>query len=102
MKGFIIASTLFFFVINTQAQVLSVQEQAHTINEVLTDRIDNLLPKLMDEANIDCWLIIAREYNEDPILKTFLPAEWLSARRTTMLVFYRDKKKGTLKSYAIA
>jgi len=102
MKGFIIASTLFFFVINTQAQVLSVKEQAHTINEVLTDRIDNLLPKLMDEANIDCWLIIAREYNEDPILKTFLPAEWLSARRTTMLVFYRDKKKSTLKSYAIA
>jgi hypothetical protein len=102
MKGFIIASTLFFFAINTQAQVLSVKEQAHTINEVLTDRIDHLLPKLMDEAKIDCWVIISREYNEDPILKTFLPAEWLSARRTTMLVFYRDKKNESIHSYAIA
>ena len=102
MKGLIITITLFFFVVNTQAQVLSVQKQAQTINEVLNDRIDNLLPKLMDETNIDCWLIISREYNEDPILKTFLPAEWLSARRTTMLVFYRDKKNNTLKSYAIA
>ena len=102
MKGLMIASTLFFFVINTQAQVLSVKEQAVTINEVLTDRIDHLLPKLMDEAKIDCWVIISREYNEDPILKTFLPAEWLSARRTTMLVFYRDKKNESIHSYAIA
>jgi hypothetical protein len=92
MKKFTIASTLFLLVFSTQAQVLSVKEQAATINEVLADRIDNLLPKLMDEAKIDCWIIISREYNEDPILKTFLPAEWLSARRTTMLVFYRDKK----------
>jgi hypothetical protein len=102
MKALIIATTVFFFVLNAQAQVWSVQKQALTINEVLNDRIDNLLPKLMDEANIDCWLISSREYNEDPILKTFLPAEWLSARRTTILVFYRDKKNNTLKSYAIA
>jgi len=102
MKGLIIATTLFFFIINAQAQVWSVQKQALTINEVLNDRIDNLLPKLMDDANIDCWLIISREYNEDPILKTFLPAEWISARRTTILVFNRDKKNNTLKSYAIA
>lgn len=102
MKGFTIATTIFFFVFSAQAQVLSVKEQAVTINEVLTDRIDHLLPKLMDEAKIDCWVIISREYNEDPILKTFLPAEWLSARRTTMLVFYRDKKNESIHSYAIA
>ena len=102
MKKFTIASTLFLLVFSTQAQVLSVKEQAATINEVLADRIDNLLPKLMDEAKIDCWIIISREYNEDPILKTFLPAEWLSARRTTMLVFYRDKKNESIHSYAIA
>jgi hypothetical protein len=102
MKGFLIVTTIFFFVFSAQAQVLSVKEQAVTINEVLTDRIDHLLPKLMDEAKIDCWVIISREYNEDPILKTFLPAEWLSARRTTMLVFYRDKKNESIHSYAIA
>ncbi len=91
-----------FLALRSQAQVLSVQDQANTINEVLTDRIDNLLPKLMDEAKIDCWLIVSKEYNEDPILKTFLPAEWLSARRTTMLVFFRDKNKQSIQSYAIA
>jgi hypothetical protein len=102
MKKFTVATALFLLVCSTQAQILSVKEQANTINEVLTDRIDNLLPKLMDEAKIDCWLIISREYNEDPIIKTFLPAEWLAARRTTILVFYRDKKNESIHSYAIA
>jgi hypothetical protein len=102
MKRTIMLITLTIVAFISEAQVLSVQKQAMTINEVLADRIDNLLPKLMDEANTDCWLIISKEYNEDPILKTFLPAEWLSARRTTMLLFYRDKKRNSLNSYAIA
>ena len=102
MKRILITLAFSFILVFAQGQVLTVQEQAKTINELLTDRIDNLLPKLMDEAKIDCWLIISREYNEDPILKTFLPAEWLSARRTTMLVFYRDKNKQSIQSYAIA
>jgi hypothetical protein len=102
MKRTILLLTVSFVAFISQAQVLSVQEQATTINDVLADRIENLLPKLMDEANTDCWLIISKEYNEDPILKTFLPAEWLSARRTTMLLFYRDKKNNALNSYAIA
>lgn len=102
MKRILTVFTFFFLVIITQAQVMSVQDQAKIVNDVLTDRIDNLLPNLMDEAKIDCWIIVSREYNEDPILKTFLPAEWLSARRTTMLVFYRDKNKQSIQSYAIA
>jgi hypothetical protein len=102
MKRILITLKFSFILLLAQGQVLTVQEQAHTINELLTDRIENLLPKLMDEAKIDCWVIISREYNEDPILKTFLPAEWLSARRTTMLVFYRDKNKYSIHSYAIA
>lgn len=89
-------------VIQVNNQVLPVKDQAKIVNEILSDRINDLLPKLMDETGLDCWVLISREYNEDPILKTFLPAEWLSARRRTILVFYRNKTKGTLESYAIA
>ncbi len=34
------------------------------------------------------WIVSAREYNEDPVIETMLPATWLSARRRTILVFY--------------
>ena len=55
----------------------------------------------MDEANLDMWLLISREYNEDPVLKTMLPATWLNARRT-IIVFYRDKKNNTIDKLAVA
>jgi Xaa-Pro aminopeptidase len=44
----------------------------------------------MDRTGIDLWLVIGREYNEDPVLATLLPATWLSARRRTVLVFHRS------------
>ena len=84
------------------AQVKTVRQQASIVNELLSDRINNLLPVLMKRHQMDCWVMITREYNEDPILKTFLPAEWLSARRRTILVFYKSKESSTVKSYAIA
>jgi Xaa-Pro aminopeptidase len=44
----------------------------------------------MDRSGIDLWLIVGREYNEDPVLATLLPATWLSARRRTILALHRS------------
>jgi Xaa-Pro aminopeptidase len=71
-----------------QAKVLSLREQAVVQDRWLKERCQTLLPELMRKEGIDMWLIIAREYNEDPVLRTMLPATWLSARRTTMLLIY--------------
>lgn len=95
---------LFMFMLSMKlsAQVTTVREQASIVNELLADRINHLLPQLMQRHQMDCWVMITREYNEDPIVKTFLPAEWLSARRTTMLVFYNNPSSGKLEKYAVA
>ena len=69
-------------------EILSQEEQARVVDEILEDRIDNLLPKLMRRSGIDMWILISREYNEDPVMKTMLPSTWLSARRRTIMVFY--------------
>ena len=42
----------------------------------------------MRRAGIDLWVLISREYNEDPVLKTMLPSKWMGARRTTMLLIH--------------
>ncbi len=83
-------------------QILSEKAQAKIIDEILTDRLNNLLPKLMDRSGIDMWILISREYNEDPVLKTMLPSTWLNARRRTIILFYRDKQKNTLDKLAVA
>ena len=83
-------------------QILPEKERADLKNEILADRFDNLLPELMDRTGLDMWLLISREYNEDPVLKTMLPATWLNARRRTMLVFYRNKSLDTIEKLAVA
>ena len=70
--------------------LLTVREQARVIDEILEDRMDNLLPELMKREGIDMWIVISREYNEDPVMKTMLPSTWLSARRRTIMVFYNN------------
>jgi len=83
-------------------EILALKNQAKLTDEILNDRFTNLLPRLMENSQIDMWVIISREYNEDPILKTMLPAEWLSARRRTILVFYYDSSKKVNEQLAIA
>jgi Xaa-Pro aminopeptidase len=74
----------------TRAVPLPLREQADVRDRWLTQRLLDLLPGLMDRAGIDLWLVIGREYNEDPVLATLLPATWLSARRRTILVLHRS------------
>ena len=85
-----------------QAQIMDERSRAQWYDEMLADRFTNLLPELMDRANIDMWLVISREYNEDPVMKTMLPATWLNARRRTMLLFYRDRQANTIERLAVA
>ncbi len=88
--------------INSHAQVLSLREQATITDEVLADRLNNLLPQLMEKNGIDMWVMITREYNEDPIVKTMLPATWISARRRTILVFYYNPQTKQYTKSAVA
>lgn len=83
--------------------LLSLRERAEVQDALLEQRVNQLLPELMSRSGIDMWLMISREYNEDPVLRTFLPADWLqTARRTTILVIARDKTDGKVHTLAVA
>lgn len=68
-------------------EVLTLRQRAALKDDWLAERLDSVAPQIMHEAGIDCWVLIAREYNEDPVVKTMLPATWDGARRRTILVF---------------
>jgi len=71
--------------------ILPLRERAKLIEEIQKERIEKLLPQLMQEEEIDLWVLITREYNEDPVVKTLLPPTWLNARRRTILVFSKTQ-----------
>jgi len=101
MKYFYI---LFYLLLSNSyaQQILSEKDRAAVVDEILADRFNVLLPKLMDRTEIDMWVLISREYNEDPVLKTMLPATWLNARRRTIILFYRDKVNNAIEKLAVA
>ena len=72
-------------------RVLPLREQAKITDEWLKYRLENILPQLMEREQIDFWVVVAREYNEDPVVLSLMPAIMLSARRRTILVFHKKE-----------
>lgn len=82
-------------VIDKPGAVLPERARPEAVNAMLKERLDTLLPSLMREAGIDMWVVINREYAEDPVYLTLVPEPVFAARRTTMLVLFdRGAEKG--------
>ena len=102
MRTAVFFFTLLLSVLSLQAQaVLPLKERAKVMESIQEERFTTLLPQLMEAHQIDAWVLITREYNEDPVVKTMLPPTWLNARRRTILVFTRNPKTGEVKRAAI-
>jgi hypothetical protein len=58
-------------------------------------RLERVLPELMRKHGVSMWLVVCREYNEDPVWFS-LSSPWvMHARRRTILLFYdRGPEKG--------
>ncbi len=82
--------------------ILPMRERAEVVNNWLVERLDRVVPELMREHGVDMWIVLGREYNEDPVLETMLPATWLSARRRTILVFHDPDGASEVERLAVA
>lgn len=68
--------------------ILALKDRAALQNVWLKDRLDTVIPTAMRRNGIDMWVLVAREYLEDPVVATMLDGESMHARRRTILVFY--------------
>ncbi len=71
-----------------QPSVLPMRERAALVDRWLDIRFETVLPEIMRREGVDLWIVAAREYNEDPVIRTMLPYTWLAARRRTVLMFH--------------
>ena len=73
----------------------TLREQDAIRQEWLKLRLERFLPGLMRKHNISMWLVINREYNEDPVFRFLISPSVMFARRRTILVFFdRGGDKG--------
>ena len=82
--------------------ILPLGERAKVEDAWLQQRLDTIVPELMRRDAVDMWIIVAREYLEDPVAKTMLPATWLSARRRTVLIFHDRGEAQGVERLAVA
>lgn len=99
---FLLSDLLAQTVNNITPEILSMRDRAEVIDRWAEDRLDNLVPELMRREEIDMWVLVAREYNEDPVLLTMLPATWQSSRRTTILMFFDPGNGEPVERLAVA
>ncbi len=75
-------------------QILSLKERAALHNEWLGGRLQRILPEIMRRENVDMWIVICREHNEDPVYPTLVPQPNMFAWRLSMLVYYDRGDEG--------
>ncbi len=68
--------------------ILPLKERAALIDSILAERLETIVPRLMREEGIDMWLLMSREYFEEPVVATMLNATSFHARRRTILIFF--------------
>jgi hypothetical protein len=73
----------------------TLREQDAIRQEWLKLRLERFLPELMRKHGVSMWLVINREYNEDPVFRSLISPSVMFARRRTILVFFdRGAEKG--------
>jgi Xaa-Pro aminopeptidase len=81
--------------IETPRPLPSLREQAEIQQNWLKLRLERVLPRLMRKHHVAMWLVICREYNEDPVFFSLVSPTVFAARRRTMYVFFdRGEDKG--------
>lgn len=78
-----------------QSPVPPLREQNAIQQQWLKARLERVLPALMRKHRVDMWVVICREYNEDPVFFSLVSPTMMAARRRTIYLFHdRGPDKG--------
>lgn len=76
----------------------TVIEQNNIKDEILKERLE-LAGQIMHKHDVEAWMILSREYNEDPMFHALTPSLFPTARRVTILVL--SQKDGVCTNYCV-
>jgi len=71
-----------------------VREQDRVRQEWLKLRLERVVPEVMRRHQAAMWIVVCREYNEDPVFFSLVSPSVMAARRRTILVFHDRGPEG--------
>jgi Xaa-Pro aminopeptidase len=72
----------------------SLREEAAERQAWVRTRVTEVLPALMEEYDVDMWILSMREYGEDPVFWAITSPTTFAARRRSIYVFHRTPEGG--------
>lgn len=85
----------------TETLSIPLREQAKIQQQWLKLRLERVLPELMQKHKVKMWLVICREYNEDPVFFSLVSPTTFAARRRTIYVFNDKGEKEGIERLAL-
>lgn len=87
--------------------ILPLRDRVAVIDGIIAERLETVIPQIMREEGIDLWVLMAREYFEEPVVGSMLDAKSMAARRRTILIFHdpgdaRPIERLTVSRYGLA
>ncbi|MFZ3591760.1 M24 family metallopeptidase [Bacillus sp. DJP31] len=81
--------------------ILPLKKQEMIRDSWLSGRLEGILKEAMVNADIPMWIVISKEYNEDPVVATLTPCEHDSSRRLSIFVFVLDPESQKVERFLI-
>lgn len=81
--------------------ILPLNKQEAIRDHWLKIRLDSILVEAMEKANIPMWIVVSKEYNEDPVVDSLTPCEHDSSRRLSIFVFVYNEQTKRVDRYLI-
>src|SRR5215510_5336575 len=95
VASFLSAVTIGLVGAQTPKPLPQLRKQAEIQQQWLRLRLERVLPRLMRKHGVQMWLVICREYNEDPVFFSLISPTVFAARRRTIYVFFdRGEERG--------
>ncbi|MEE8355114.1 MAG: M24 family metallopeptidase, partial [Candidatus Bathyarchaeia archaeon] len=69
-------------------KILPLRKRAEIQNIWLKERLETVLPEIMEREGFNMWIVTSRESNEDPVYFSLVPEPALYAKRRTILLFH--------------
>lgn len=71
--------------------ILPLKRQIELYNKDLEWKLDSVLPGIMKRENLEMWIVICFENDEDPVYRTLNTWPGDEARRLSILIFHNSK-----------
>lgn len=87
--------------IDRSKSILPLLKQEEIRDNWLKLRLDSILIEAMEKVDIPMWVVISKEYNEDPVVESLTPCGHDSSRRLSIFVFVFNEDTKKVERYLI-